>query len=100
MNTQRTIRNIIKLIKCLPSSTFRLSTIASPDSLPPVTKLATAPGIPFFSSMLETIFVTAIAHKGVVGEGFQIVVLPAARDRARFLDHDRNLSGAGIVAQK
>jgi hypothetical protein len=26
-----------------------------------------------------------MAHKGVVCEGFQIVALPAARDKARFL---------------
>jgi len=69
-----------------PSSTSRLSAIASPVSLPPVTRLATAPGIPFFSRTVETIFVTAIAHRGVVGDGFQIVAFPAARESARFLN--------------
>lgn len=73
------------VIERLPSSTSLLSTRASPVSLPPVTKPATAPGIPFLSSTLDTIFVTAIAHNGVVGDGFQIVAFPAANERARFL---------------
>ncbi len=30
-------------------------------------------------------FVTAMEHRGVLGEGFQSVAFPAARDKARFL---------------
>jgi len=70
----------------LPSSTSWLSTIALPVSLPPVTRLATAPGIPFLSRTVDTIFVTAMAHKGVVGDGFQIVAFPAAKESAKFLN--------------
>ena len=66
-------------------STSWLCTIASPTSFPPVTRPATAPGILFFSSTLETILVTAIEHSGVVGEGFQMVALPAAIEMDRFL---------------
>jgi hypothetical protein len=51
-----------------------------------VTSPATAPGILFFSSTLETILVTAIEQSGVVGEGFQIVALPAAIEIERFLE--------------
>jgi hypothetical protein len=65
-------------------STSLLSTIACPTSLPPVTRPATAPGIPFFSKTPETILVTAIEHNGVLCEGFQIVALPAAIEIARF----------------
>jgi hypothetical protein len=32
------------------------------------------------------IFVTAIAERGVVSEGFQIVAFPATRESARFLE--------------
>jgi len=74
-----------KAFEGLPSSTLLLSTSALPVSLPPVTKPATAPGTPLLSSTLDTIFVTAMAHKGVVGEGFHIVAFPAANERARFL---------------
>src|SRR5216684_571964 len=66
-------------------STSSLCTIASPTSLPPVTRPATAPGISFFSKTPETILVTAMEHNGVLGEGFQIVALPAAIEIARFL---------------
>ena len=67
-------------------STSWLCTKASPTSFPPVTRPATAPGILFFSSTLETILVTAIEHSGVVGEGFQMVALPAAIEMERFLE--------------
>jgi hypothetical protein len=43
------------------------------------------PGTPFFSKTPETILVTAMEHSGVLGEGFQIVALPAAIEIARFL---------------
>ena len=66
-------------------STSELWTTASPTSLPPVTRPATAPGTPFFSSTLETIFVTAMEQSGVLGAGFQSVAFPAAKDNARFL---------------
>lgn len=71
----------------VPKSTSRLSTVAAPTSFPPVTSVATA-GIPFFFSTSETIFVTAMEHRGVLGEGFHKVALPAANDNARFLDND------------
>jgi len=48
-------------------------------------RLATAPGIPFLSRTSDIILVTAIAQSGVVGDGFQIVEFPAARDIAKFL---------------
>ena len=67
-------------------STSWLCTKASPTSFPPVTRPATAPGILFFSRTLETILVTAIEHSGVVGEGFQMVALPAAIEMERFLE--------------
>ena len=69
----------------LPMSTSWLCTTASPTSLPPVTRPATAPGISFFSNTPETILVTAMEHSGVLGEGFQMVALPAAIEIARFL---------------
>jgi hypothetical protein len=50
-----------------------------------VTRPATAPGTPFFSKTPPTILVTAMEHSGVLGEGFQIVALPAAIEIARFL---------------
>jgi hypothetical protein len=34
--------------------------------------------------------VTAMEHRGVVGEGFQSVALPAASESARFLDAGNN----------
>lgn len=37
------------------------------------------------SSTSAIIFVTAIAHRGVVGEGFQIFAFPAAKDSEKFL---------------
>jgi hypothetical protein len=67
-------------------STSRLCTKASPTSFPPVTRPATAPGILFLSNTLETILVTAMEHRGVVGEGFQMVAFPAAIEMERFLD--------------
>ena len=54
-------------------------------SLPPMTSPATAPGTPFLSRTPDIILVTAIEHKGVVGDGFQMVAFPAASDNARFL---------------
>lgn len=66
-------------------STSWLCTNASPTSFPPETRPATAPGTPFFSKTLATILVTAMEHSGVLGEGFQIVALPAAIEIARFL---------------
>ena len=65
-------------------STLGLPTTASPTALPPVTNPATAPGTPFLSSTLETIFVTAMEQSGVLGAGFQSVALPAASDRDKF----------------
>ena len=59
--------------------------MASPHSLSPVTKLATAPEILFCSKTFEMMFVTAMEQSGVVGEGFHTVALPAAMDNARFL---------------
>ena len=50
-----------------------------------MTSPATAPGTPFLSRTPATIFVTAIEHRGVLGDGFQSVALPAARDNAKFL---------------
>jgi hypothetical protein len=70
----------------LPRSTSLLSTMASPVSFPPTIRAATAPGTPFLSRTLATILVTAIEHSGVVGDGFQTVALPAAMERATFLD--------------
>jgi hypothetical protein len=49
-----------------------------------VTRVATAPGIPFLTKTSAMIFVTAMEHSGVVGEGFQMVLFPAASDRAKF----------------
>ena len=72
-----------------PMSTSWLWTTASPTSLPPVTRPATAPGTSFFSRTPETILVTAMEQSGVVGEGFQIVALPAAIEIARFLHFTR-----------
>ncbi len=71
-----------------PMSTSWLSAIDSPTSLPPVTRPATAPGTPFRSKTPETILVTAMEHSDVLGEGFQIVALPAAIEIARFLHFD------------
>jgi hypothetical protein len=51
-----------------------------------MTRPATAPGISLRSRTLETIFVTAMEQRGVVGDGFQSVALPAANERAKFLD--------------
>lgn len=68
-----------------PRSISLLSTTASPTSLSPTTRPATAPGIPFFSRTAEMIFVTAIEHRGVVFEGFHKVAFPAARLKERFL---------------
>lgn len=59
--------------------------MASPMSLPPVTRLAIAPGRPFFSNTFAIKDVTAIEHNGVVGEGFHMVAFPAAKESARFL---------------
>ena len=59
--------------------------MAEPTSFPPVTRPATAPGILFLSRTPETILVTAIEHKGVLGDGFQTVALPAANASAKFL---------------
>lgn len=67
-------------------STSLLPTTASPTSLPPVTSPATAPGRPFLSSTLEMMFVMAIEHNGVEGDGFQSVALPATKDNAKFLE--------------
>jgi hypothetical protein len=44
------------------------------------------------------IFVTAMAQRGVVGEGFQIVALPAARDSAKFLIPMISGYGTGYVS--
>lgn len=44
-----------------------------------------APGILFFSNTEAIIFVIAIEHSGVLSEGFQIVELPAMKERAKFL---------------
>ena len=85
METSISVDMCHNIYERLPSSTSLHPTSASPVSLPPVTKPATAPGIPFLSSTLDTNFVTAIAHNGVVGDGFQIVAFPAANERARFL---------------
>ena len=52
-----------------------------------MTSPATAPGISFFSSTLATILVVAIEHNGVLGAGFHNVALPAANERARFLEY-------------
>lgn len=65
-------------------STALLSVIATPTSLPPVTKDETAPGTPFFSKTWAMILVTAMAHNGVEGDGFHSVALPAAKDREKF----------------
>lgn len=67
-------------------STSSLSTTASPTSLSPMTRPATAPGMPFFSRTDAIILVVAMLVRGVVGEGFQRVAFPAARDSARFLN--------------
>jgi len=85
---QDTIRGTACMLKgiSLPKSTFRLSTTAAPTSLPPVIKPATAPGIPLRSRTLEIIFVIAMEQRGVLGDGFQSVALPAASERARFLN--------------
>lgn len=69
----------------LPILTCSLSTTASPTSLPPITRPATAPGMLFRSKALDTILVTATEQSGVVGEGFHSVAFPAASERARFL---------------
>lgn len=69
----------------IPRSISRLFTKDTPISSLPVTRPATAPGKPFFSKTFEIIDVTAMEHRGVVGEGFHIVAFPAARDKARFL---------------
>jgi hypothetical protein len=74
----------------LPSGTSALSTTASPTSLPPVTRAEAAPGIPFRSNTLAMIFVTAMAHNGVVGEGFQTFAFPAAKDNEKFLSGHQN----------
>lgn len=66
-------------------STSLLSATPSPTSFPPVTRLAIAPGRPFLSSTPATIFVTAMEHSDVVGDGFHIVALPAAIEIERFL---------------
>lgn len=63
--------------------------MAAPASLPPVTRPATAPFIPFASKTLETILVTATAQRGVLGDGFQSVAFPAAIESARFLNQYR-----------
>ncbi len=76
-------------------STSRLSTKASPTSLPPVTRPATAPGTSFFSKTPAMILVTAMEHSGVLGEGFQIVALPAAIEIARFLQKQARAGGGG-----
>ena len=44
-----------------------------------------APGIPLLSRTRETMLITAMEHKGVVGDGFQMVAFPAAIDSAKFL---------------
>lgn len=66
-------------------STPLLSTTASPTSLLPMTRLAAAPGMLLRSKTPETIFVTAIEQREVLGDGFHNVALPAANERARFL---------------
>jgi hypothetical protein len=71
--------------KVSPRGISRLSTIASPTSFPPVMRVDTAPGMPFFSSTPEIIFVTAMEQSGVVGEGFHTFALPATSEREKFL---------------
>ena len=80
-------------------STSLLSATPSPTSFPPVTRLATAPGRPFLSSTLATIFVTAMEHSDVVGDGFHIVALPAAIEIERFLTWTSTMSYPFILLE-
>lgn len=41
--------------------------------------------MPLRSNTSAIIFVTAMAHRGVVGEGFQTFAFPAAKDSEKFL---------------
>lgn len=42
------------------------------------------------------ILVTAIAQRGVVGDGFHTVAFPAAKDNARFLFQIKSISLQGV----
>lgn len=65
-------------------STSELPTISFPTATSPHTSAATAPGSPFRSRTGCIRRVTAIAQSGVVGDGFQIVLLPVIMAMAKF----------------
>lgn len=58
--------------------------IASPTSAPPQHTEATAPGIPFFSSTLDMIFVVAIVIKLVLVAPFHNTLFPHTNAIAAF----------------
>lgn len=62
-----------------------LATNCSPIGWSPQTRPAIAAGKPLRSNTPAMILVVAIADKGVVGDGFHSVALPAANESDRFL---------------